>query len=333
MADVVVYVAVDACGGFVCGFFYGEGGEFFGVVLVLRWEGGFFEVVICVVSISELAGFAVDTVHLELPTDVLFTYQHVILEYTAARWLANLVSLTDTILHTVFPLAFIPAAISPVHLPIAMPHIIEIGTVIAIATRPSENPLPILPIIKIMPFIPIPLLYPHPHPMPQPILKIPLIIRLIPRPGILAHSLRPPIHIPTHIPIPIPKRLRSTPMLQPTPHLPLIPRLRRHYHSQPIRLIRLPLTHISLVLRGPAPTAVFHPSQELTLVDFVVVPVEGAAALRLVIHEGTEVQAVGEELEAVPVLVVVLEVALVETAGAVEDQAVALDQVVGDAAD
>lgn len=302
----------------VYGLFYGEGGEFFVEVMLLR-EFCHFYIVVCVVSISEVLKFLMDLIHFEFFTDIFFTYQYIILKQASSRWLSHLKSLSHPMLNTIFPFSLIPTAVRPVHFSVSMPHIIKIRSRVVISTRPSKSTVAILPIIEIVPLIAIPSLDPDPIAVPEPILEPPLILRPIPAPGILPHPLHPPIHIPARIPIPIGKDLPSMAMFHPRPNLPLIPRLMRHNNPQPLRFIPFPLPHIRFVFRCPSPRPMLHPTQKLTLVYLIVIPVEAPAALRLVIREMTVVEAVGEVLQSVAVLEVVLEGALVETGGAVEE--------------
>ena len=70
-------------------------------------------------------------------------FESIILEHTVLNpsiWEGHY---TLTVLYSFFPLSFVNGAIGPIHFTVTLPFVVDVGSIVDVATRPSESTLAI----------------------------------------------------------------------------------------------------------------------------------------------------------------------------------------------
>ena len=174
------------------------------------------------------------------------------------------------------PLALVNWAIYPPHLPIAMPFVFEVVTLVCVSRLPNKCPKAMLLVILVLSLILVAsmvlrILPPLTFPMLESIQKVSLIYASI-VPSVLSESLRLPISILAWITVPIGKNVSPLAMFQAIQPLPFIPvSILPHMDSITFSFALAPLTDIGIPMNAfPYSVTLLHTHHPLTIKDLSV---------------------------------------------------------------
>lgn len=130
-----------------------------------------------------------------MDAEIFLHYQAVVFEYPFLYRFTLLLSLSVPVLHSIEPVAFIPASIHPSHTPFTMHHILEEHPLVLVPAGPDKMPTTVFLVVGKLTRVDVSVLLPYPLAMPQPIFELPFVDRARLIPDVHTLTLRSPVVI------------------------------------------------------------------------------------------------------------------------------------------